>query len=45
MKENENYFKTNLRRWNELVEINAKSKFILVWTRFLLLEWGRKLLA
>ena len=27
MKDNEEYFKTNLRRWNELVEINAKSKF------------------
>jgi SAM-dependent methyltransferase len=27
MKDNGKYFKTNLRRWNELVEINAKSKF------------------
>ena len=26
LKENEKYFKTNLKRWNELVEINAKSK-------------------
>ncbi len=26
MKDNEKYFKTNLRRWNELVEINAKYK-------------------
>ena len=26
MKDTEEYFKTNLRRWNELVEINAKSK-------------------
>jgi len=27
LKNNEEYFKTNLRRWNELVEVNAKSKF------------------
>jgi len=27
MKENEKYFQTNLRRWNELVSINARSKF------------------
>jgi len=27
LKDNEEYFKTNLRRWNELVEVNAKSKF------------------
>ena len=27
MKDNEEYFKTNLRRWNELVAINANSKF------------------
>ena len=27
MKDNEKYFNTNLRRWNELVGINAKSKF------------------
>jgi len=27
MKENEKYFQTNLRRWNELVAINARSKF------------------
>ena len=27
MKDNEEYFKTNLRRWNELVAVNAKSKF------------------
>ena len=26
MKDNEEFFKTNARRWNELVEINAKSK-------------------
>jgi len=27
LKDNEEYFKTNLRRWNELVAVNAKSKF------------------
>jgi len=27
MKKYENYFNTNLKRWNELVEINARSKF------------------
>ncbi|MHA1472601.1 MAG: hypothetical protein ACTSQW_05845 [Promethearchaeota archaeon] len=26
MKDNEEYFNTNLKRWNELVNINAQSK-------------------